>query len=213
MATYSHGANGAFSGKVGSVIGSSWRSIDYLRGLPKKSKKGASPKQLEQQARFALAATYLRPIKDVLNIGFADKKQISSSGYNIGVKSFLSKNILGDYPDFTVDFPNLVLSRGSLNPFLGLEMDMAGTELTFNWVQNLNGMNSFADDILIFVIYNETQNMYLLFDEAIRTDLTYATEIGTAFNGNTIHGWAFGISRDRTAVSNTQYLGQIDIPA
>jgi hypothetical protein len=28
MATYSKGANGAFSGKVGSVIGSNWRNVD-----------------------------------------------------------------------------------------------------------------------------------------------------------------------------------------
>ncbi|WP_157258045.1 DUF6266 family protein [Pedobacter ginsenosidimutans] len=37
MATYSKGANGAFPGKVGSIIGSNWRSIDYLKGLPKKA--------------------------------------------------------------------------------------------------------------------------------------------------------------------------------
>jgi len=37
MATYSKGTNGAFSGKVGRVIGSNWRSTDYLKGLSKKS--------------------------------------------------------------------------------------------------------------------------------------------------------------------------------
>jgi len=37
MGSYSKGANGIFSGKVGSIIGSSWRSIDYLKGLPKKA--------------------------------------------------------------------------------------------------------------------------------------------------------------------------------
>jgi len=35
MATYSKGANGAFSGKLGRVIGSNWRSTDYLKGLSK----------------------------------------------------------------------------------------------------------------------------------------------------------------------------------
>lgn len=39
MATYSKGANGAFSEKVGRVIGSNWRSTDCLKGLPKKSSK------------------------------------------------------------------------------------------------------------------------------------------------------------------------------
>ncbi|MGQ7856375.1 DUF6266 family protein [Pedobacter sp. WC2501] len=35
----SKGANGTFSGKVGSVIGSNWRSIDYMKGLSKKNSK------------------------------------------------------------------------------------------------------------------------------------------------------------------------------
>ena len=213
MATYSNGANGAFSGKVGSVVGSRWRSIDYLRGLPKKSSKGPTTEQLKQQSKFAMAVNYLRPIKDVLNIGFADKKQTTLSGYNLGVKSFLSKNIKGEYPEYTVDFSTMVISKGSLNSFLGLKMVVEDEQLKFAWKTNINGLNSFIDDILIFVIYNETQNMYLLFDEALRADLSYTSEIGTAFNGNTIHTWAFGISRDQTAVSNTQYLGTIDIPA
>ncbi|MBB6239500.1 hypothetical protein HDC90_004153 [Pedobacter sp. AK013] len=74
MATYSKGANGAFSGKVGSVIGSNWRSIDYLKGLPKKSSKPSTEPQLAQRSKFALAPLYLSPIKDILNIGFKDKQ-------------------------------------------------------------------------------------------------------------------------------------------
>jgi hypothetical protein len=42
MVTYSKSANGTFSGKVGSIIGSNWPSIDYLKGLPKKSSKSIS---------------------------------------------------------------------------------------------------------------------------------------------------------------------------
>ena len=39
MARYSTGANGTFPGKVGRVIGSNWRSVDYSGDLPKKSSK------------------------------------------------------------------------------------------------------------------------------------------------------------------------------
>ena len=111
MATYSKGANGAFSGKVGSVIGSSWRSVDYLRGLPKKSSKASTEPQLAQRTRFALAARYLSPIKDILNIGFKDKQLNKITGYNAAVKIFLNQAVTGDYPDFVIDFSKVVLSK------------------------------------------------------------------------------------------------------
>ncbi|WP_262249124.1 DUF6266 family protein, partial [Parapedobacter soli] len=45
MAKFINGANGTFSGKVGSVIGASWRGIHYLRGLAKKSNVPATEAQ------------------------------------------------------------------------------------------------------------------------------------------------------------------------
>ena len=70
MGTIRNGGNGAFSGKAGSFIGSSWRDINYIKGLPKISSKPKTLKQLEQQAKFAAAIRFLQPVKDLLNIGF-----------------------------------------------------------------------------------------------------------------------------------------------
>jgi len=55
MGTIRNGGNGAFSGKAGSFIGSSWRDINYIEGLSKLSTKPKCEKQLEQQAKFAMA--------------------------------------------------------------------------------------------------------------------------------------------------------------
>ncbi|MGN8059734.1 hypothetical protein ACTJKN_25885 [Pedobacter sp. 22163] len=51
MATYSKGANGAFSGIAGRVIGSNWRSVDCLKGLSKKTVKPV-PNQLRKAIRY-----------------------------------------------------------------------------------------------------------------------------------------------------------------
>ena len=55
MGIIRQGANGGYSGKVGSTVGSSWKGIDYIKALPKKSSKPATQAQLEQQAKFKLA--------------------------------------------------------------------------------------------------------------------------------------------------------------
>lgn len=49
MGRIKQGANGGFSGKAGSVIGSSWKEIEYIKGRPKVSNKPATQRQLEQQ--------------------------------------------------------------------------------------------------------------------------------------------------------------------
>ena len=63
MAQFNQGVNGAFSGKVGSVIGSNWRDIDYMRGLPKKTSKEPTAKQLGVRARFTVLSQFLLLIK------------------------------------------------------------------------------------------------------------------------------------------------------
>jgi len=51
MATYSKGANSAFSGIAGRVIGSNWRSVDCLKGLLKKTVKPV-PNQPRKAIRY-----------------------------------------------------------------------------------------------------------------------------------------------------------------
>jgi len=212
MATYSKGANGAFSGKVGSVIGSNWRNVDYLRGLPKKSSKPSTEPQLAQRTKFALAAQYLSPIKDVLNTGFKDKQLNKITGYNAAVKIFLNQAVTGDYPDFQIDFSKVVLSKGSLSVMHGLSAGLQGADLLLNWQSILNRYNAFADDVLTVVLFNATKNMYLVYEEAQRAALTYTAVIGTNFSGDVFHVWGFAVNRDATGVANSQYLGTYTIP-
>ncbi|QXU41445.1 DUF6266 family protein [Pedobacter sp. D749] len=212
MATYSKGANGAFSGKVGSVIGSNWRSIDYMKGLSKKSSKPTTNKQLAQRSKFSLAPLYLSPIKDILNIGFKDKQLNKITGYNAAVKIFLNQAVSGSYPDFVIDFSQVVLSKGSLSVFHGLNAALQGADLVLNWQSILNRYNSYTDDVLTVVLFNATKSMYLVYEDAQRAAMTYTAVIGAGFSGDVFHGWAFAVKRDAMAVANSQYLGTYTIP-
>ncbi len=79
------GVNGGFSGKVGSVIGSSWRSVNYMRGLSKPSDKATTEKQQAQRLRFATAIRFLKQISDVLNEGYAGQVTSRVTGYNLAL--------------------------------------------------------------------------------------------------------------------------------
>ncbi|WP_443945093.1 DUF6266 family protein [Pedobacter sp. AW1-32] len=212
MGTYSNGANGAFTGKVGSMIGSSWRGITYLKGLPRKSTKPATEAQLAQRAKFAMVPVYLRPIKDILNLGFGDKQLTKLTAYNAAARLFLTEAIIGTYPDFSVDFSKMTLSKGAQSTFHNLSMVLQGSDLGLSWENLTNSYNSFADDKLVVVIFNETKQMYSIYENVQRADLSSAITLGSGFAADVLHGWAFSTNRDSSSVSNSQYLGSIIVP-
>ncbi|SFG62344.1 DUF6266 family protein [Pedobacter insulae] len=210
MGNYSKGANGTISGKFGSVVGSSWRKVNYLRSLPKKSAKKASELQLAVQAKFTLSAAMLSPIKDILSLGFGDKKLGGLTGYNAAVRAFITTAIEGDYPDYTVSYPTMQLSKGTLAPLRQLHMLLEGNMLTINWIF-IEKRGIHVDDKVIVVIYNKTSNLYDVEESAVRAGGTLSLELDGDV-GDELHIWAFCVTRDERKVSPTQYLGKITLP-
>ncbi|HWV72963.1 MAG TPA: DUF6266 family protein [Pseudosphingobacterium sp.] len=209
MATYSQGANGAFSGKAGSVVGSNWRSIGYLRGLARFKTKSNSPKQAAQRARFGMAVTFLRPMKNILNIGFHDRRSNKSTGYNQGMQSFMRHAITGEYPDFEIDFSKIEVSKGGLEKLLGLSVvsDQANT-LSITWQDTSETSdNAYLDDQVFVLIYNQTEDIFTTYKNAQRQDAGIELELPEMFSGNEFHVYVFVLDRDGRDASNSQYGG------
>ncbi|MCY1526234.1 hypothetical protein D9M68_612420 [compost metagenome] len=209
MGTYSKSNFGKISGKVGEGVASNWRKIKVLKSLPEKSKKPIPVSRLAVNAKFALSAAQLSPIKDLLNLGFGDKKLGKLTGYNAAVRAFLNEAIIGDYPDFGVDYSKIRMSKGSL-----IQADVSivvQNDIVLSWPADLNSMSSFADDRMMFVIYNQNRNSYLVNDASTRSDLS----ITIPFRGrpnDVLHVWSFCTLRDQKAVSSSVYVGTVTIP-
>lgn len=211
MGTYSKSNFGKISGKVGEGVGSRWRGIKYLRSLPTKSGKPATVSQLAVYAKFALSAARLSPIKDILYIGFSDKKLNTITGYNAAVKLFITNAILGEYPDYTVDYSKMQLSKGSLRHLSHLTLDYSGGLLRLEWTVRQGDRSSFADDKVMVVVYNETTNLYTVDENIMRSDNGANIDID-AESGDTVHVWAFCIKRDGITISTSQYIGTVTLP-
>lgn len=206
MAIYSKSTFGKISGKLGEAVGSKWRNIQYVRSLPTKSAKAPTEAQLAVYAKFTLSAARLSPIKEILYLGFGDKKLNKSTGYNAAVKAFLANSIIGDYPNYEVDYPKLQLSKGSLAPLTSLQLTFDSSTLSVTWTADFNWLNCFADDQVLVVVYNQNSNLYILNDEANREAQNVDFEL-SANSGDVLHAWAFCLKRDLEKVSPSQYIG------
>ena len=72
MAKIEHGILGGFSGKVGTVIGGTWKGIDFMRSKSKRRNFVPTQKQLEQQVKFALIMRFVQPMSALLEVTFVD---------------------------------------------------------------------------------------------------------------------------------------------
>ena len=121
MATFKQGILGGFSGKVGGVIGSSWKGIDTMRSQPSSVTNPRTNAQVANRSRFKsvsqLAAAILTTIVKPLNDRFAQKM----SGFN----DFCQRNASA-FDALGAFVPaNLVLSRGKLSAPAELEQQVS----------------------------------------------------------------------------------------
>lgn len=95
MATIKQGILGAFSGKVGSVVGSSWKGIPVMKSLPPSVSNPKTAKQIAQRNNMSQLVSMAQPIlADVLK-PLLDRFQSKQSGYNAFIKENMSKVVNG----------------------------------------------------------------------------------------------------------------------
>lgn len=113
MGTYKNGISGSFSGKIGTVVGSTWNGIDYMRSLPRRSKRAPTEGQKAQRMKLALAINFLSPVSELVNTGFRNEA-VKKSGFNVATSNFINEAIIGVYPEFLVDYSKVLISSGNL---------------------------------------------------------------------------------------------------
>jgi len=107
MGTIKKGILGGFSGKVGTVVGASWKGIAYMRSLPQKVKNPRTLGQRMQRSKFALTLALLQPMTAFLRTGwklYAHKQ----SPFNAAMSYAINNAVTGTYPDYDID-PSKVL--------------------------------------------------------------------------------------------------------
>lgn len=116
MGTIKQGILGGFNGKVGTVVGSSWKGISTMRSLPEHVTTQATWGQLYYQRALTAVTKALQPITEVLRLTFGDYDHKMST-FNKAVQINYRKAIVDVDGEPVVDYKKLVLSKGFLKCF------------------------------------------------------------------------------------------------
>lgn len=90
MARINQGILGPFSGKVGEVIGSSWKGIPYIKSRTMSFHDPKTPAQLAHRMKLQVAHGFVRSVKGFIEIGYRELSE-NQTPYNKAVSLYLEK--------------------------------------------------------------------------------------------------------------------------
>lgn len=208
MGTYHSGPLGDFSGKIGNVVGSTWRGKAVMRSLPIKSTKAPTLSQQVQRDKFKAVMSFLNPIKELLNTTFGNNTQVKTP-FNNATSYHLKEAMVYDGAAWQMVYPKVLISAGSLQglqaPVLSL---VSPHSLLLQWTDNSPQGYAYTNDLLLVVVFAPALGDYAVFvGDATREDGTATLQLPEVFTGQTIETWASFITAtgDKAAVSS--YLG------
>ena len=211
MGTINKGILGGFSGKVGTVVGGSWKGIDYMRSKGNRSNFNPSQPQLEQQAKFGLAIRFVQTFSGLAAVGFRNFA-VKQTGINGAVSYVLKNAISGIYPAYTILYPDVLISRGDLPNVLAPAITMgAGSKLTFSWTDNSGVGIARATDKMMLAAYCPAFNQCIYTTgSASRSALTDELNLA-AFAGQPVETYLGCISENGRSVAGSVYTGQVTV--
>ena len=171
MGKLKQGILGGFSGKVGSVVGSSWRGISVMKAMPLSVANPRTEKQMEQRNALSFAVAFSKDIlADVikpLNDRFAKKM----SGYNRFIKMNIEAAKEIQIPAKKRGF---VISKGCMGTTAATAVYNSGNgNLTVNWGTDLTNSMQSASDRAFIVVTDSIENL-----------TTYSANFVTRSNGS-----------------------------
>ena len=210
MAIIKQGVLGAFSGKVGTVIGTSWKGIAIIRGIAASIANPRTPAQLEQRAKFSLVVKFLRPITAFLRIGFKSAA-LKMSAFNAAMSYNLDHAVTGIYPDFTLDYTKLRVTQGNLPGALNpAAVSVVAATVAFTWEDNSLDAETMANDKVVLLVYNPTKGQSVnAIGNMTRTDGAQSVVVPDSFSGDEVQCYISFINANESVVSDSLYVGSV----
>ncbi|MFC6101484.1 DUF6266 family protein [Olivibacter domesticus] len=197
-----------FSGSVGGFVGCMGPFGFYVRSKPKKSLKPPTAGQLATRAKMALVGGYLKPLKEMVYLGFAASYKVKSktAAMNMAVAHAMHNAIGGTYPDLSIKPEQIVLSRGKVPKLWKPQVQLQGKQLHVTW-RPLANFCSFADDCVYVLGYNVKAKTVAV-REAVREAASVTIDLEAEPPGSTVHLYVCVSNRESKLFSNSQYLGE-----
>jgi hypothetical protein len=209
MGKISKGILGGFSGKVGTIVGATWKGIDYIRSLAASVANPKTVAQLTQRSKFVLVLRFLQPLTAFLRVSFK-LYATKMTQFNNAMSYNLRNAVSGTYPNYEIDFAKALVSRGNLVGAVNESATSGGDEIVITWEDNSGNGNALASDRALIAVYNISRQVSLFETQGPTREMEMASiAVPLAWAGDEVAVYLGFISADGTRVSDSIHTGTL----
>lgn len=157
MGKINQGVFGEVKGKVGNLVGCTWKGIPYMRTRPAHMTNPRTASQQNQRGRFSIAMNFLRPITPFIRYGYQEfaKKQ---TPFNAAMSYLMKNAFTGEGEDLALDYNKVLVMHGTLTQAENAAVTLENGCARFTWDNNSGQGNATEDDAVFLLVYNKERN-------------------------------------------------------
>ena len=204
--------NGKESGTAGGYIYYQLYGHTRRRIRPQHYNDAKSPRQLDQRLKQKLSLDYYKIAKDVLNVGFKERKK-ERSPYNAVMSYFMKHTVQEIDGKWELVPTKIIHSKGPLGSnLIKSDLNPENHTITYYWQDN-SPIGGFShNDTFCFVIYNITKNsIHHEFTTVKRSDLYCPVTPTSDWIGDQLALYGFFIAPDHKTTSKDRLIATITL--
>jgi hypothetical protein len=215
MARFKQGIHGGFNGRVGNVVGSTWKGQGVMKIRPASVTNPNTEKQQDQRSRFGLMMRFLGTHQKLIRIGFRPYA-IRMTAFNAAMSRNMAEAIEGSSPDFSINYSMVSLSKGELPAITQATVAyVSPVSVKLNWNNNSSYQGAHSTDKLQVSIFDaESFKSQSFISCAARSESSVTLALPAEWAGRFVDVFAFflaeagvGASSTKMQVSDTVYAG------
>lgn len=213
MAVVQNPIIGRARGKFGPAIFQTVYQKNILRSKPLLYRDPASPAQQLQRAKFQLATSFISKNLIPFRIGYANASPFRSA-YSSAISYFINNSMQFDGNLWTIDFPEVKFSHGSLPGFLAPQVQVDGTSLIRVSFEDNSGASGASEEDIGHLIVFSTQmtQFYYVQTPHVRPERSMKVDFKNWPAQEDAHVYIFATQSTGSQISASQYLGTALIP-
>lgn len=206
MGTIKQGILGGFSGRVGTVVGSNWKSVHYMRALATNVNNPRTKKQQCQRAKFSTALGFLATITPFIRVGYRNFTT-DQSAFNAAMSYVMKNAMTGCGEALALEYEKVLVAHGNLTAVVDATVTVEGNKASYQWTDNSGVGDANAKDAAMLLAYNKDKNeaVYDL-SAATRMDTKAELSLPVSWSGNALAVYLSFCSEDGKSVTNSVCL-------
>jgi hypothetical protein len=189
MGKIKNGALSGPSGKIGNLVGSSWRGISYLKTRPAHYNDANTIAQQTTRTKMKLTIEFLKQCLPVVRIGFLGYSSPTRAAFHAATSFNYHNGIKGTFPDLEVDFTRALVTHGTLPAADEAFCEPAGeSRIRFTWTAASDKPGARWDDTVLLLAYcPDRKNAVYNVQGSIRSDGEATLKVLSDFSGHEVH--------------------------